>query len=386
MYRNGTAVARKERTPLTVKWSQNYKYHWSKQACEIVHKVLIACNFYGDFILYGIAAVQMRGNDKIRLKQGESNGVHLIIRPAGNDSAVHVRLVAPTGLNPVEVFNRLNIFLTHRDSIREDIVEEAKSRVDSALGHENKRLNPLEVQPRFNLSAAVVAAEGHRLKGLTRDPEMVDGLLHVLAQHANSYWKISRATAMDCLGQDLQTDGRATHHFLRYLTTSSLLRQDGDIYELTAEAITRIRARYPEFQEPGGLRPLPAEVKEPEPLKESEPMVAAATISSVSSTPATPVPHSGLLQELAGLISLKQRVTEWREIREMYAQLEAEREPKLKRLLELDTEAATLKKELERIQQDQQSLAMPDESEFLKAEQEWKAAEPLLQMLQKISN
>lgn len=115
-------------------------------------------------------------------------------------------------------------------------------------------------------------------------------------------------------------------------------------------------------------------------------MVAAATISSVSSTPATPVPHSGLLQELAGLISLKQRVTEWREIREMYAQLEAEREPKLKRLLELDTEAATLKKELERIQQDQQSLAMPDESEFLKAEQEWKAAEPLLQMLQKISN
>lgn len=128
---------RRIRTPLQVHFSQhhggNEKYRYAAEAVDLVRGLLVQINAFGEWFIHLETKVKSRSNAKIKLRSQSSGGIHLILKPGNNDSAIKVRLICPEGLHPQEVFGRLLLALRNNVTDHDNDDESEATTVVAAL-------------------------------------------------------------------------------------------------------------------------------------------------------------------------------------------------------------------------------------------------------------
>jgi hypothetical protein len=105
-------------------------YPHAKEAKAILETILVGLGLFGDWILHLDKLVRSRSPVKFKLKTGTLTGIHVVIKPAGQDSAGLFRLTTPPGLHPVDVYNRMRIYLQSMENAKLEEGDDAEDDED----------------------------------------------------------------------------------------------------------------------------------------------------------------------------------------------------------------------------------------------------------------
>lgn len=81
------------------------------QAHDLIRSVLVACETRGNFILRVREQVQMRGDEKIRLKYAVGQAIKLTVKPGDNNTAWNYDLIPPGDVDASLLCNKLKTHL-----------------------------------------------------------------------------------------------------------------------------------------------------------------------------------------------------------------------------------------------------------------------------------